>query len=227
MVAQAGDGPPLPPDSGSDDSDDPFEPFNRAMFTFNDHLDRYIARPVARQYDRVVPNGIKRGISNFFNNLLQPTVILNDFLQAKFGQTARDTGRFMVNSTLGVVGVFDVATHLGLRAHNEDLGQTLAVWGVPAGPYLVWPILGPSSGRDTVGLVGDWYTDPVTYIPDNATRWGTRVLNYTQRRAQYLGTSSILEQAAGEDPYLFVREAYRQRRENAIYDGNPPPPKFE
>lgn len=226
MIAQADTGSPALPDA-EDDAHDPFERFNRSVFTFNDRLDRYVAKPVARAYDKVLPNGVRRGISNFFNNLLQPTVVFNDLLQAKFGQTAADSGRFLVNTTLGIAGIFDVASHFGLEPHDEDLGQTLAVWGVPDGPYLVWPVFGPRSGRDSVGLVGDWYTDPVTYVSNSTVRWSVRGVNYTNRRAELLGASSILEQAAGEDPYVFVREAYRQRRQNLIYDGNPPPPKFD
>jgi phospholipid-binding lipoprotein MlaA len=222
----APDAGPLPPEDG-DEENDPLEPFNRAMFTFNQHLDRYIAKPVAHVYQHVVPNGVKRGISNFFNNLLQPTIIVNDLLQAKFGDTASDTGRFVVNSTLGVLGVFDVASHFGLPSRDEDFGQTLAVWGVGDGPYLVLPVFGPRNIRDSAGLVAGFYTDPVTYISKSELRWTARLVRYTDFRAQLLGASAVLEQAAGPDQYVFVREAYRQRRQNLIYDGNPPPPKFE
>ncbi len=209
-----------------EEENDPFESFNRAVYKFNDYLDRAILKPVAKGYNFITPTFIKTGISNVFRNLFEPTVIINDALQGKFKQSASDTGRFIVNSTVGVLGLFDVAKHLSMPAHNEDFGQTLGVWGVKEGPYLVLPFFGSSNIRDGVGLVADWNTDPVTYIQDNTARWGTWALRVVDTRAQLLGASSILEQAT-DDPYLFVREAYRQKRRNLIYDGHPPARKFE
>jgi phospholipid-binding lipoprotein MlaA len=216
--------PALAPEDEEDN--DPFEGFNRAVYKFNDYFDRAILKPVAKGYDFITPNFIKKGISNVFRNLFEPTVIINDVLQGKFKQSASDTGRFVVNSTVGLLGLFDVAKHLNMPAHNEDFGQTLGVWGVKDGPYLVLPFFGPSSIRDGVGLVADWETDPVTYIEDNTARWGTRALRFVDTRAQYLGASEILEQAA-DDEYVFRREAYRQRRRNLVYDGNPPVRRFD
>ena len=209
-----------------DEENDPFETFNRAVYTFNDYFDRAILKPVAKGYDFIMPSFIKTGISNLFRNLFEPTVIINDVLQGKFKQSASDTGRFVVNSTVGLLGLFDVAKHLNMPAHNEDFGQTLGVWGLKDGPYLVLPFFGPSSIRDGVGLVADWKTDPVYYIEDDTARWGTRALRFVDTRAQFLGASNILEQAT-DDPYLFVREAYRQKRRNLIYDGQPPARKFD
>lgn len=215
----------LPPFPEEDDRD-PFQRFNRAMFTFNDKFDRYLARPVAEAYQDVTPRPIRTGISNFFSNLFQPTVVINDLLQGKVKRAGADTGRFLVNTTVGVLGLFDVATPMGLPKNNEDLGQTFGWWGIEPGPYLVLPFFGPRNARDAFGMVGDWYTDPVTYVDSDTTRWSTRGVGFVDTRAQYLGASDVLEQAAGGDPYIFMREAYRQRRRNQVYDGNPPPEPF-
>lgn len=214
--------PPFP----EEDDHDPFQGFNRAMFTFNDKFDRYLARPVAEAYQDVTPRVVRTGISNFFSNLFQPTVIINNLLQGKVKRAGADTGRFVLNTTVGVLGLFDVATPMGVPKNTEDLGQTFGWWGIEPGPYLVLPFLGPRNTRDAFGLVGDWYTDPVTYVDSDTTRWSTRGVAIVDTRAQLLGASDILEQAAGEDAYIFVREAYRQRRRNQVYDGNPPPEPF-
>lgn len=217
-----------PPDMGEDDGDnDPFESFNRKMFAFNDFFDRHVAKPVARGYKKVTPNFVQWGVSNFFSNLNEPSVILNDLLQARFKDSLSDTGRFLLNSTLGLFGLIDVATQAGMPKHDQDLGQTLGVWGVHAGPYLVLPFFGPHNARDSVGMVGDWYTDPVTYVKDGETRWGLRVLNYTDARARLLGASNVLEMAT-DDPYTFVREAYRQKRRALIrHDKGEPANPFD
>lgn len=215
----------LPPFPEEDDHD-PFQGFNRAVFTFNDKFDRYLARPVAEAYQDVTPRPIRTGISNFFSNLFQPTVIINNLLQGKLKRAGADSGRFLVNTTVGVLGLFDIATPMGLPKNSEDLGQTFGWWGIEPGPYLVLPFLGPRNARDAFGLVGDWYTDPVSYIDPDSTRWATRGVAIIDTRAQLLGASAVLEQAAGEDSYIFVREAYRQRRRNQVYDGNPPPEPF-
>lgn len=206
---------------------DPLERVNRVIYKFNDRVDRAILKPVAKGYDAITPNVVQHSIRSFFSNLLSPTVVVNDVLQGKFRQSAADTGRFLVNTTVGIAGLFDVARHMGLKPHNEDFGQTLGVWGVGEGPYLVWPILGPKNLRDSFGWFGDFATNPVTYVNDSTDQWGLWALNLVDTRAGLLGVSDILDQAAGQDEYLFVREAYRQRRLNLIYDGNPPKPKPE
>lgn len=207
-----------------DETYDPFEGFNRAMYKFNTKLDDYVLKPVAKGYRAVVPTPARQGVSNFFANLREPMVMLNDALQGKFKHAASDLGRFLTNSTLGIFGVFDVATRMGLEKRTEDFGQTLAVWGFAEGPYLVLPFLGPSGIRDGVGLVGDFYAYPPTYMEETSTAWKLFVLGTVDTRARYLDTGDILYQAAGDDPYVFVREAYRQRRRNLIHDGAAPVP---
>lgn len=201
---------------------DPLEGFNRAMYKFNEKFDQYLLKPVAKGYRAVLPSPVRTGIANFFGNLKEPIVIVNDLLQGKFTQALSDTSRFVWNTTAGIGGLLDPASHLGLPRHNEDFGQTLGKWGAGEGVYIVWPILGPSSLRDTGGLVGDWYSYPPTYLQDTPTRWAMYVTDTVDTRSRLLEAGDILEQAAGQDPYLFVRAAYRQRRESLIYDGNPP-----
>ncbi len=203
---------------------DPIEGFNRAMYAFNDKFDRYLLKPVAKGYHAVVPTPVRKSVSNFFSNLHDPGIMLNNLLQAKPKQAASDLGRFVVNSTVGILGLFDVATKWGMEKHNEDFGQTLAKWGVGDGPYLVLPFLGPSSLRDGGGLVVDWQTYPPSAMEDRSTGDKLIVVEVIDRRAQLLDAGDILDQAAGQDPYIFVREAYRQRRRSLIYDGNPPQP---
>lgn len=205
-----------------DNTHDPLEGFNRAMYTFNDKFDRYLLKPVAKGYRAITPKPVRKSVSNFFSNLHEPMVMLNNLLQGKLGQAASDLGRLLVNSTGGIVGLFDVATKMGLEKHNEDFGQTLAVWGVGDGPYLVLPFFGPSNMRDGPALVVDWETYPPNHLEDSGTRDKMYVVEVIDKRAQLLDASDILEQAAGQDPYLFVREASRQSRRNQIYDGNPP-----
>jgi phospholipid-binding lipoprotein MlaA len=205
-----------------DNTHDPLEGFNRAMYTFNDKLDRYVLKPLAKGYRAIAPKPVSKSISNFFNNLHEPTVMLNNLLQGKPGQAASDLGRLLVNSTVGIAGLFDVATKVGLQKHNEDFGQTLAVWGVGDGPYLVLPFFGPSNLRDGPALVVDWETYPPNHMEERSTRDKLFVVEVIDKRAQLLDASDILEQAAGQDPYVFVREAHRQSRRNQIYDGNPP-----
>lgn len=206
---------------------DPLEPFNRAMFAFNEKFDAWLLRPTAKGYDFIFPRPVKRSIGNFFSNLVQPRVAMNDLLQGKAKQSARDLGRFVVNTTAGVLGLFDVARHVGLEASEaEDWGQTFAVWGVSGGPYFVWPIIGPRYLRDTVGFGFDWLSNPLTYVQDPYTTWGLWGLDIVDTRARFLPADRVIKQAAGDDKYVFIREAYRQRRRNLIYDGNPPKPAF-
>ena len=212
-----------PADAATDNAArDPLEGFNRAMYTFNDKLDRYLLKPVAKGYRKVTPTPVRRSVSNFFGNLHDVPIMLNNLLQGKPKQAASDFSRFFVNSTVGIFGLFDVATKWELPKHDEDFGQTLAVWGVGSGPYLVLPFFGPSNMRDAPALVVDWETYPPNHMKDSGTRDKMFVLEVVDKRAQLLEAGDILEQAAGQDPYVFVREAYRQRRKYLIYDGNPP-----
>jgi len=203
---------------------DPFESYNRAMFSFNDGLDEYLLRPVAEGYDAVLPSPVKTGVSNFFSNIGDLFVILNDILQFKFAQAVSDTARFIVNSTIGLYGLIDVSTELGLPKHNEDFGQTLAVWGVTDGPYIVLPLFGPRTMRGAVGFVAESSIDPVNDIEDDTKRYSTIVLRTIDTRYKLLQASRIVDQAA-IDKYSFVRDAYLQTRKNLIYDGNPPEEK--
>lgn len=205
---------------------DPWEPFNRVVFQFNDDFDTAFLRPVAKGYQAITPAPVDRGITNFFENLADVRNTVNNALQFKMARAATSLGRVVVNSTVGVLGFVDVASNMNLPKYNEDFGQTLGAWGLPSGPFVVLPFLGPSTGRDTVGLVGDWYTDPLTYVNDGGVAWGFKGLRIIDRRADLLAASKVLEQAA-LDPYSFVRDAYLQRRRSDIHDGNPPPDELE
>jgi phospholipid-binding lipoprotein MlaA len=205
---------------------DPLEPVNRGIYTFNEALDTTLLRPAAELYRGLVPRIVRTGVHNVFSNINDVIVALNNLLQGKVVNAASDTGRILVNTTVGLLGIFDVATPLGLQKHEEDFGQTLGRWGVGDGPYIVLPIFGPSNVRDAFGLVVDVYTDPLSYVEPTRDRniiWGVRAVN---RRSELLDASKILETAA-LDPYQFVRDAYLQRRRNLIYDGNPPKEKDE
>jgi phospholipid-binding lipoprotein MlaA len=207
---------------GPPDERDPFESYNRAMYAFNDSVDEAVLRPVAQTYKDYMPDIAQTGISNFFDNIGDLTNMVNNLLQFKIENAVSDFGRILWNSTVGIFGLIDVATHMGLQKHDEDFGQTLAVWGVPDGPYLVLPLLGPSTIRDTVGLVGDIYVDPLFAIEEEGNvYWGLVILRFIDTRADLLSASRVLEEAA-IDPYIFVRDAYLQHRRNLIYDGNPP-----
>jgi len=200
---------------------DPFEPVNRMVFGFNDGLDRFLIRPVAVVYAYTVPSAVQLSVSNFFSNLQLPVTIANNLLQGRFTQGRLDFERLVINSTVGVAGLFDVAGAVGRPRHEEDYGQTMARWRLPAGPYLVLPLLGPSNVRDAVALVPAFiYADPVSYNAsdrDLTLGYALRTLN---ARAELLMADRILELQL--DPYLFIRESYWQRRLNAIYDDLPP-----
>lgn len=212
----------LPAGYPAPETADPLEPFNRAMYEFNDRFDRYLLKPVAKGYRAVLPTPVRRSVSNFFFNLAEPIVALNNALQGKFRAAGSDLGRFATNTTLGVFGLFDVATRFGLERHNEDFGQTLGAWGVGEGPYLVLPIVGPSNFRDGFGLIPYYYAHPLTHMEEQSTAYKLHALEGVDTRARLLDAGDILEQAAGEDPYVFVREAYLQRRRNLIADGTAP-----
>ncbi len=208
--------------NGPTDERDPWEAYNRWMFSFNDELDRELLQPVAKAYKNTVPSPIQTGVSNVFSNLNDVVVVINDLLQGKFAQAGNDALRFFVNSVFGVLGIFDVATYMELPKHNEDFGQTLAVWGIESGPYFMLPVLGPSTIRDTAGLAIDTlYFDPLYTIEDDEARLVAVGLKAVDTRAQLLSASKVMDQAA-IDRYAFLRDAYLQRRESLIYDGNPP-----
>jgi phospholipid-binding lipoprotein MlaA len=208
------------------DKRDPWESFNRSVYAFNDDFDRSIARPVSETYKDYTPDMVQTGVSNFFSNLDDVLVFVNDLLQFKFKQAAQDLTRFAFNTTAGLFGLIDVSSHMDLPKHHEDFGQTLATWGVGSGAYVMLPFLGPSTVRDTGGLVADWQIDPVYTISDNAARWSAIILRAVDTRASLLEATKIMEKS-GIDPYVFLRNAYLQHRENQIYDGNPPKPKIE
>lgn len=207
-------------------NDDRWEGFNRGVYKFNDTVDRAALKPVAKGYQKITPRWMRIGIGNFLGNLEYPTTMVNQLLQGKPKQGLRDTGRFLLNSTLGLAGLFDVATAIGLEANDEDLGQTLAVWGVGSGPFVNLPFFGPSSLRDAPTRMVDFFFDPITYIdPPWEGVWGERVLDVVHSRAELLPLDGTLQRTY--DPYAFVRDAWIQQREFAIYDGNPPPETLE
>jgi phospholipid-binding lipoprotein MlaA len=203
------------------DPRDPLETFNRAMFQFNDRFDRDFGKPLATAYKEVLPDPVRTWIRNFFANLYDVWTGVNNLLQGKPADAITDWARFAFNSTIGLAGINDVATSMGLEKHDEDLGQTLGRWGMDDGAYLVWPFFGPSSMRDTAGGLVDYYVDPVVRHRPKGVRdvlWATRAIS---KRADLLDASRILEEAA-LDKYVFTRDAYLQRRRSQVYDGNPP-----
>jgi len=206
------------PDSTERDPRDRLEPYNRAVFRFNQALDRTVARPIAVGYTKITPRPVRLGVSNFLANFSYPVVVVNDLLQAKPAPFARDTARFLVNTTVGIGGLFDPATSWGLEANNEDLGQTFGRWGVPPGTYLMLPILGPATVRDGIGEVGDLFLEPRTYISNSNVSLGLTGLDLVDTRAGLLDTDAVLNGVF--DPYAFVRNTYLQRREYLVHDGN-------
>lgn len=203
------------------DSRDPIEPFNRAMFSFNEGLDKAVVKPVAEGYRAVVPGVARSGVTNFFGNLEDLWIAVNQFLQGKFTEGVQDIARFIFNSTIGMFGLIDVASDFDLPKHNEDFGQTLGRWGVGNGAYVVLPFIGPRTTRDAVATVVDIEADivrNVDHVPTRNTLLVTRLIN---TRADFLDTVRAMEDAA-LDKYIFVRDSYLQRRRNLIYDGNPP-----
>ncbi len=208
------------------EANDLLEPASRKSHAFNDALDRHVLEPVSDVYVKVTTERMRRSVGNFFNNLNEPNVLANDFLQGKIHQGIRDTLRFAFNSTLGIGGLFDVASGLDLPRHEEDFGQTLAVWGVGEGSYLELPFLGPSSVRDAPGIAFAIFTSPLFFLDNLAVSLSLGGLDVVDTRAR-LATAIELRRKTALDPYTFTREAYRQRREFLIYDGNPPLEEFD
>lgn len=205
---------------------DPFESVNRATYAFNDALDEAVLKPVAKGYDTITPGFIRAGVSNLFTNIGDVATSLNNLLQGKGGEAASDAGRFLINSTIGVLGLFDVATPMGLDKHNADFGQTLGKWGVNSGPFLVLPLMGPATLRDAVSRPVDAYAGYfhyVRHIPTRNVAFGVEIIDL---RANLLGAGSTLDTAA-LDKYQFVRDAYLQKRLRSIYDGKVPQEKLD
>jgi phospholipid-binding lipoprotein MlaA len=203
------------------DPRDPLEAWNRSVQSFNDTLDDYVMKPVATGYQAVTPEFVDHGVTNFFSNVDDISVIANDLLQLKLLESGMDTGRFLINTTAGLGGLVDVASHLDLPKHNEDLDQTLGAWGVPSGPYLVIPLIGPSTPRGVVGLAGDTMSNPINWITPVAIPYVSGTLKTIDLRADRLAASKIVDQAS-VDRYEFIRNAYFQDRNYKIHDGNPP-----
>ena len=204
------------------DPRDPFEGFNRSMYSFNDGLDTVVVRPVSTAYKAITPDPVRTWVRNFFANIEDVFIGVNNMLQGKFVDGWTDWVRFAFNTTLGVAGINDVASEMGLEKHNEDFGQTFGRWGIGSGPYLVLPLFGPSSVRDFGGLWIDWTVDPLWYYTRPiALRNSLAFLRGVSRRTDLLDASRILEEAA-LDKYVFQRDAYLQRRRALIHDGNPP-----
>lgn len=200
---------------------DPYEGFNRSMFAVNEVIDKYAAKPVAQAYDSAVPLPVKAGVGNFFGNVADLWIGVNSALQGKLGDAGVDLGRLLINSTVGIFGLFDVASELGLEKHDEDFGQTLAVWGVDSGGYLFWPVIGPRNVRDTAGFGVDSFVDPVWRVDQVPVRNSLVVLRAVDIRASLLPADKVVEEAAF-DKYTYIRDAYFQRRRNQVFDGRPP-----
>ena len=199
---------------------DPYESFNRKMYDFNESVDHYVASPIANGYKAVTPDFLQTGVFNFFNNLKNFNVVINDVLQAKFSQSASDMGRLTMNTTAGLAGFFDVAKHVGLEQNDEDFDQTLAVWGIPKGSYLVLPLLGPMTTRSAPASAFDAATNPASYvsIPANYISAPVQFMSALNARANAEGALKFINEAA-MDKYVFTRESFLQWRKNLESDG--------
>jgi phospholipid-binding lipoprotein MlaA len=194
---------------------DPWQDVNERVFAFNDFFDRVLVRPIAITYTTFLPRPVRQGIGNFFSNIDDINVFANDLLQLKFNDALSDSGRFALNTTVGLGGLLDVASRFGLEKNEEDFGQTLGRWGVGSGPYMVLPVFGTSNVRDSVGLVLDTLFNPIQYYDERAGRWTLFVVREIDTRSSLLA----LDELVGGDKYLFFREAYVQRREYLVKDG--------
>jgi len=203
-------------------SADPFEGVNRTVYTFNDKVDKLVLKPAAKAYSYVLPKPVKTGVSNFFGNLQEPFNMVNNLLQGKFDRALASIFRFTVNSTVGVLGIVDVAKALAVEPAKEDFGQTMAAWGVGPGPYLMLPLLGPSNLRDGFGR----FSESALYYPisdasdSNSTQFGLTITSAVSSRVSFLGTDALLD--AQLDPYSFLKQAFEQQRIESLYDGNAP-----
>ncbi|MDQ5910733.1 MAG: transporter [Pseudomonadota bacterium] len=209
------------------DDPDPLEGYNRAMFEVNDAVDKAIFKPVAQVYQKALPDPVITSVGHFFSNLNDVVVLVNDVLQFKLHQAAKDSSRIVFNTTFGVLGLFDVATRMELPKNREDFGQTLGFWGFSEGYYIVLPLLGSSTVRDSFGLVGDFMVNPIDWATDSSSvEWSLWGLNLINRRAGLLQLELAFADAQ-IDPYSFRRSAYLQQRRNLVYDGQPPPLDFD
>lgn len=199
---------------------DPWERLNRGVHRFNDVVDRAVTKPIARGYTAVLPGPVRQGVTNFSRNLLTPLYSVNNFLQGKPGEGTGELFRLLINSTFGIAGLIDIASMSGIESHPEDFGQTAAVWGVPAGPFVMLPFLGPQTLRDAVALPLDLQMDPLYHYEVSSVRDRLYVLRLINLRANLLPLDDLLEDSP--DPYVTMRESFLQNREFAIYDGNPP-----
>lgn len=215
----------IPPGAGQNPAD-PWERYNRHMSEFNDRVDRAVLKPVAQAYADYMPTPVRDCVGNVFANISDVPTALNGLLQGKPVEAATHLCRVLINSTVGLLGCFDVASKMGLERNAEDFGQTLGRWGSGPGPYFVWPLLGPSTVRDSFGRVADFYTDPVAYVDPWELRLGLTTVRIVDLRAQLLPAEKVVEGAA-LDKYQFIRDAYLQRRRSLVYDGEPPPPSFD
>ena len=207
---------------GPENPDDPFESFNRSMYTFNEKLDEYAMKPIAEGYQAITPDAVDTGITNFFNNIGDVLTLVNDLFQLKIDKALKTSARIVFNSTIGLFGIMDVATDFGLERHEEDFGQTLGYWGVESGPYLVLPFFGPSSVRDGIGFAVD--VTELDLVYDDMSfdhEISLLAVKYIDKRADLLKAKDIVDETA-PDPYAFIRDGWVQRRKNQVYDGNPP-----
>ena len=212
------DGPPNP--------DDPLESYNRAMFSFNETLDKAIVKPVAKGYNWIMPSALNKGVTNFFSNVDDVVVFFNSLLQLKFQEAVSTSARIVWNTTIGLLGFIDVATRMDLPKYNEDFGQTLAFWGVDSGPYFVLPFLGPSTVRDGLSVPVDWFLfDPVFQDKELKVTLSLLVVRYTDKRADLISATDIIDETA-PDKYAYIRDAFLQKRLYDIHDGNPPDTGF-
>ncbi|MGK2926571.1 MAG: MlaA family lipoprotein, partial [Lysobacterales bacterium] len=209
----------------TDPARDPWEGYNRSMYTFNNSLDRAVFRPVAKGYDAVMPDGPQRGVRNFFRNLGYPVTLLNSLLQGNMERAFTSTGRFLMNSSIGVLGFFDVASKAGIPYYDEDFGQTLATWGWKDSRYLVMPVLGPFTVRDLLGRSFHGYAHPINWAIREHDQYIPLIVDLVSLRAELLPLQAEFDAAA--DPYVLIRDVYLQRREYEIYNGDPPAPDYD
>ncbi len=210
----------------SPDPRDPMESWNRGVFGFNDALDRAVVKPVATAYQEVLPRPVRKGVNNFFGNLTDMWSAVNNGLQLRGREMGDSIGRVMVNTTIGLLGLIDVASDLNIERHSADFGLTLGRWGVRPGPFVVLPLLGPFTLREVAALPIDIQGNPVNHVSDEPSRTGLTVLNLVDTRASYLKAGEVVDGAA-LDRYSFMRDAYLQRQRSRQYDGNPPDEDME